>query len=112
MGNKRIKLDTVSGNTVKGPDGVVYSADRIVVKFKEGDLDSMKSMFEEFCQGTYKSGIKSQNICVFKVQPASYSKLAELVSKAEELDYVDSCWLDKVKQQHESSSNANREADK
>ena len=112
LGKKRIKLDTVSGNTVKGPDGVVYSADRIVIRFTEGDLENKKEMFEEFCQGTYKSGIKSQNICVFKVQPASYSKLAELVSAAEELDYVDSCWLDKVKQQHESSSNANREADK
>ena len=112
IGLMRQKLKTATGNVVIGPDGQIYSADRIVVRFTEGEGNEKKKMFEEFCQGSFRRSIKSQNTYVFQVKPQSYSKLMEIVNEAEKLDYVVSAWLDKANQPHESSSNANRKADR
>ena len=108
----RQKLKTATGNIVISPDGQIYSADRIVVRFTEGEGNEKKKMFEEFCQGSFRRSIKSQNTYVFQVKPQSYSKLMEIVNEAEKLDYVVSAWLDKASQPHESSSNVDGKADK
>ena len=112
IGLMRQKLKTTTGNVVIGPDGQIYSADRIVVRFTEGEGNEKKKMFEKFCQGSFRRSIKSQSTYVFQVKPQSYSKLMEIVCEAEKLDYVVSAWLDKANQPHESSSNVDGKADR
>ena len=87
-----------SENEVIDPQtGKKYSSSRIAVKFTGGDSDSKVSLFEEFCGGKLRSQITSAGIYVFTVEPASYKKLTAMVKKAAELDYVDSAFLDEVK---------------
>ena len=87
-----------SENEVTDPStGIRYSSSRIVVKFTEGDSDSKVSLFEEFCGGKLRLQVKSAGIYVFTVEPASYKKLSVLVKSAMELDYVESAFLDEVK---------------
>ena len=56
----RQKLKTATGNVVIGPDGQIYSADRIVVRFTEGEGNEKKKMFEEFPLGVYRDKDKEE----------------------------------------------------
>ena len=96
LGKNRSLIKSV--NEVTDPStGKRYSSSRIVVKFTEGDSDSKISFFEEFCGGKLRSQVRSAGLYVFTVEPASYKRLSALVKSAMELDYVDSAFLDEVK---------------
>lgn len=92
--------------------GIRYSSNRLVVVFEEGDRDKMVSDFAEFCNGKFKSSIKSIGQYTFEVEPSSYLKLNELAEKAMQLDYVKAAHLDEQKDQNSSSSSSVKDVEK
>jgi hypothetical protein len=111
LGRKRSLIKSV--NEVTDPStGKRYSSSRIVIKFTEGDSDSKVSLFEEFCGGKLRSQVKSAGLYVFTVEPASYRRLSALIKSAVELDYVESAFLDEVKDMNPVSTSGMQVSDR
>ncbi len=106
MGQERkaLAIEKNEDNTTK--DGR-YRNDRIIVSFREGDVEKMIGDFEEFCSGKAQSGVNTSNIYIFVFEPLNDKDLYALLEESRSLEYVSGASLD---QKHETDGNSGNRA--
>ncbi|MDO4378344.1 MAG: hypothetical protein Q4C64_04235 [Erysipelotrichia bacterium] len=74
----------------------LYSKDRIVVKFKDGDTENYIAKYAAFCGGQLYLSNKTTETYVFIFREINYEQLKQLLQKTKDLDYVADAFLEKI----------------
>ena len=98
LGIKRIRLydSILDGKVVTDPDsGLQYANSRIVVRFKDGDIEYMVKQITDYLEGRLRSVLDGSY--VFEIEPASYTVLMNKIDLIREVvEFVDDAFLDQV----------------
>lgn len=77
-------------------DSSLYSKNKIVVKFKEGDIENYIAKYADFCGGQLYSSNETTGTYVFIFREINYEQLKQLLQRTKELDYVSEAFLEKI----------------
>ncbi|MBQ2658446.1 MAG: hypothetical protein IJF87_07770 [Erysipelotrichaceae bacterium] len=104
MGKQKKKL-TVKKTGDDTAENGRYRNDRIIVSFKEGDVEKMISDYEAFCGGKAQSGPNTSNVYIFVFEPLNDKDLHALLDESRGLDYVSGVSLDQKHETNDISGN-------